>query len=112
MKINTEFLSTVIWRENATQNQTTNGSPSMNLNSTRKGKTTSFEHLYTESGFHNLKKWFLLNATNLDNNFTETQFCNFMRQLTDLNEFRMLEVFDFFGMEIITASSLLIFLQI
>jgi len=55
-----------------------------------------FEFIYSEKGFSNLKKWFAQNATGSKNQFNENQFITFLRELTDLGDHQILEVFDTF----------------
>eukprot|EP01102_Stenamoeba_stenopodia_P011648 TRINITY_DN3599_c0_g1_i1.p1 TRINITY_DN3599_c0_g1~~TRINITY_DN3599_c0_g1_i1.p1 ORF type:complete len:445 (-),score=100.73 TRINITY_DN3599_c0_g1_i1:24-1358(-) len=55
-----------------------------------------FDFIYSEKGFSNLKKWFSINATGNTNQFNENQFITFLRELTDLGDHQILEVFDTF----------------
>ncbi len=113
MKINEEFLDTILGRVNK---EGPNNSPSslisartvMKLaargpspppfhNHSVHSAPTRFDLLYAENGFQSAKKWFLLNATNLDNTFSENQFINFLRKIANFSDHIILDVFDIFG---------------
>src|SRR3546814_9666597 len=56
--------------------------------------TNPFDFIYSERGFSNLKKWFTQYASgNNKIQFNENQFINFLRELTDLDDYHILEVF-------------------
>jgi hypothetical protein len=99
VKINFEFLQSILIQEANSPNTT----PSVNLSPTQPNPKTKsqsqtlFETLYTENGFHNLKKWFLFNTTNLDSNLSEAQFIKIMKKLTNFRDYKILEIFDLLG---------------
>lgn len=64
-----------------------------------------FHFAYTETGFNNIVKWFEENSTcsvveeTPVYSFSENQFINFMRELTDHGDYEILEIFDMFDTE-------------
>jgi len=60
-----------------------------------------WEDLYTNWGQENMKAWFLARSNKSKTSNTcymaENSFVNFLRQLTDLSDWEILEVFDILG---------------
>ena len=95
VKINSEFLQSILNPESNSTTTTQSASPTQPSARTKTQSTTLYETLYTENGFHNLKKWFLNNK--LENNLTEVQFIKIMKKLTNFREYKILEIFDLLG---------------
>eukprot|EP01111_Echinosteliopsis_oligospora_P017670 TRINITY_DN7746_c0_g2_i2.p1 TRINITY_DN7746_c0_g2~~TRINITY_DN7746_c0_g2_i2.p1 ORF type:complete len:337 (-),score=95.85 TRINITY_DN7746_c0_g2_i2:37-1047(-) len=60
---------------------------------------TTFELLYSETGYSNTKTWFTNNATGSNSTFNESQFLFFMGRLTDFSENENRDIFDLFDKE-------------
>ncbi|PRP76262.1 hypothetical protein PROFUN_07784 [Planoprotostelium fungivorum] len=58
----------------------------------------TFDMLYSEKGYENLKSWFLAHS-GVDNSLSEDQFLLFLRKLTDFHDHRILELFDLFDVD-------------
>lgn len=56
-----------------------------------------FNLLYTDMGFKNCQKFFQDETSKTKGTFTENQFIHFMRELTDLGDYQIVEMFDIFG---------------
>lgn len=62
--------------------------------------SSHFDALYRPEGFHSAKKWFLSNAGKRNetfDTFSENQFIDFLRKLTDFKDYEILELFDILG---------------
>ena len=68
-------------------------------NSKEKKELSFFNLLYTEMGFKNCQKYFTDESMNTKGTFTENQFIHFMRELTDLGDHQIVEIFDIFGLD-------------
>eukprot|EP00339_Tiarina_fusa_P010964 CAMPEP_0117028906 /NCGR_PEP_ID=MMETSP0472-20121206/20979_1 /TAXON_ID=693140 ORGANISM="Tiarina fusus, Strain LIS" /NCGR_SAMPLE_ID=MMETSP0472 /ASSEMBLY_ACC=CAM_ASM_000603 /LENGTH=236 /DNA_ID=CAMNT_0004736529 /DNA_START=167 /DNA_END=877 /DNA_ORIENTATION=- len=55
-----------------------------------------FNLLYTDMGFKNCQKFFQDESSATKGTFTENQFIHFMRELTDLGDYQIVEMFDIF----------------
>ena len=56
-----------------------------------------FNLLYTDMGFKNCQKFFHEESIATKGTFSENQFIHFMRRLTDLRDYQIVEMFDIFG---------------
>jgi hypothetical protein len=90
VKIDAEFLYSIIVRESNSPSNPTPLPPTKN-------PITIYETLYTENGFHNLKRWFLFNNKNQEGSLNEMQFSRIMRRLTNFRDYKILEIFDLLG---------------
>ena len=56
-----------------------------------------FNLLYTDMGFKNCQKFFHDETITTKGTLSENQFIHFMRRLTDLRDYQIVEMFDIFG---------------
>jgi hypothetical protein len=71
--------------------------PLLISNAMERKELSFFNLLYTDMGFKNCQKFFCDESFTTKGTFTENQFINFMRELTDLGDHQIVEIFDIFG---------------
>jgi hypothetical protein len=71
--------------------------PLLISNATERKELSFFNLLYTDMGFKNCQKIFCDESISTHCRLTESQFINFMRELTDLGDHQIVEIFDIFG---------------
>ena len=117
MKVNVSFLDEIInYNESILNPPIANQIPSRKNSSSKPNdvkvifsqKLTRFDVLYVSDtpngigGYQSAKKWFLsltctpLPSSSIDNTLNENQFLCFMEKLTNLEDYKILELFDLF----------------
>ena len=72
--------------------------PLLISNAMERKELSFFNLLYTDMGFKNCQKFFCDESISTHCRLTENQFINFMRELTDLGDHQIVEIFDIFGL--------------
>eukprot|EP01116_Phalansterium_solitarium_P012284 TRINITY_DN28444_c0_g1_i1.p1 TRINITY_DN28444_c0_g1~~TRINITY_DN28444_c0_g1_i1.p1 ORF type:complete len:247 (-),score=35.49 TRINITY_DN28444_c0_g1_i1:82-822(-) len=99
MRINLEFLETDIFGsqlDSAASTPTGGSYAKLGLNRAKFSGKQIYEKLHSETGAGQAKKWFLVKAANCpgDNALSEELILQYLRKLTDFDDYVILEIFD------------------